>query len=569
MPYLQIRYPNGHEQEFVFSKAVTRIGRHSANDLQLTDETVSRFHAEIVRRRGRYIVRDLRSKNGVKVNDKDVTDCILADGDKIQIGNVSIHFRADERETFPETKEIDLVEEFEEDGGPIVQTKRPIAAPKMFEADWTSLTETTTPEIQNRLKSLTALCRHLLSADSPDDLLEETMDQISNHLPFDRGCIVLAEGEEQRLVPKVARDNTKGETNREKFAVSTTIARTCLAERSAILCTDARRTPLPSDFETEPDLELRSVLCVPIPGPERPLGIIYLESRSDHYVFTEMDLDYLVSVASGLGVGLQHLQLREERKRQEQAALIGQTISGLLECMRKFLDVSESAKQTIEKALAAGESDKIRSACDDIVRNAGEAARLLDDMLQYAETDIGKPVPADPNRVVRRAVNSFRPLARERKITLRVQLDENVREGYLHRESLGKVVSCLLQNAFDAVKEVEQPEIIISTEALQDGKATAVLVQDNGRGIAPEKHHRVFEPFFAAGEQAPAGLNLALAERLVSAMGGKIEFESEPEIGSTFVVTVPVLSHPPEPEKKEQGDMPPPSFLEQELDKIE
>jgi two-component system cell cycle response regulator len=68
------------------------IGRSSTCNLSVDQEAVSRKHAEIAYSRGRYFVYDLRSKNGVRLNDARVTDHPLSDGDKIQIGQTLFIF---------------------------------------------------------------------------------------------------------------------------------------------------------------------------------------------------------------------------------------------------------------------------------------------------------------------------------------------------------------------------------------------------------------------------------------------------------------------------------------------
>jgi signal transduction histidine kinase len=84
--------------------------------------------------------------------------------------------------------------------------------------------------------------------------------------------------------------------------------------------------------------------------------------------------------------------------------------------------------------------------------------------------------------------------------------------------------------------------------------ATAILqflVRDTGIGIAKEYHERIFEKFVqedggSTRTYGGTGLGLALVNRLVAMMGGNIALESEPDEGSTFILTLPVaLQAPP------------------------
>jgi hypothetical protein len=70
------------------------IGRDPQNDLVLDDRRVSRKHAEVRLRLGRYTLYDLQSTNGTYVNGRRVAERVLDDGDKISIGGLEILFRS-------------------------------------------------------------------------------------------------------------------------------------------------------------------------------------------------------------------------------------------------------------------------------------------------------------------------------------------------------------------------------------------------------------------------------------------------------------------------------------------
>ena len=69
-----------------------RIGRAPECEAQLSDATVSRRHAEIVRDGDAWVLRDLGSSNGTQVNGQPVVEHVLADGDEIKLGSVTLRF---------------------------------------------------------------------------------------------------------------------------------------------------------------------------------------------------------------------------------------------------------------------------------------------------------------------------------------------------------------------------------------------------------------------------------------------------------------------------------------------
>jgi len=66
-------------------------------------------------------------------------------------------------------------------------------------------------------------------------------------------------------------------------------------------------------------------------------------------------------------------------------------------------------------------------------------------------------------------------------------------------------------------------------------------VEDNGRGIAPEDHDRIFDLFRRAGQQDQPGEGIGLAHvrALVRRLGGYMTLKSQPGLGSTFIITLP------------------------------
>ncbi len=81
--------------QYVLSHGTTTAGRHSDNDISVTDASVSRHHAEFTQGKsgGGFIVTDLDSMNGVYVNDEQVSSSKLKDGDTVELGDLTLRFR--------------------------------------------------------------------------------------------------------------------------------------------------------------------------------------------------------------------------------------------------------------------------------------------------------------------------------------------------------------------------------------------------------------------------------------------------------------------------------------------
>ena len=105
-----------------------------------------------------------------------------------------------------------------------------------------------------------------------------------------------------------------------------------------------------------------------------------------------------------------------------------------------------------------------------------------------------------------------------------------------HAQTLVQVLTNLLANALKFVPEGTQPDVRIRAEKRNSGRVR-LWVEDNGIGIDPAQHARIFEVFqrLHGEEKYPGtGIGLALVKKGVERMGGQVGVESMPGLGSRF-----------------------------------
>lgn len=99
----------------------------------------------------------------------------------------------------------------------------------------------------------------------------------------------------------------------------------------------------------------------------------------------------------------------------------------------------------------------------------------------------------------------------------------------------------MLVNASEAIVPGSDGEIVIQTRNT-DNKHIVFEITDNGQGMSKEIIPNIFEPFFSTKHEASGiGLGLAIVHGIISSHHGKIQVTSEPAIGTTFAVTLPLL----------------------------
>ncbi|MBT8296279.1 MAG: GHKL domain-containing protein [Gramella sp.] len=104
------------------------------------------------------------------------------------------------------------------------------------------------------------------------------------------------------------------------------------------------------------------------------------------------------------------------------------------------------------------------------------------------------------------------------------------------RTQLIRVVTNLVKNATQALRDVEEPRILVTVE--EDDTMVSISVSDNGSGISEENKAKVFEPKFTT-KSSGMGLGLAMVKNLVETYNGSISFVSKQNKGTIFNVRFP------------------------------
>ena len=197
-------------------------------------------------------------------------------------------------------------------------------------------------------------------------------------------------------------------------------------------------------------------------------------------------------------------------------------------------------QSTLNKERSPEEYRETLEACQ---RAAQRMRRLIESLLELARIDAGqetmKRIRFDLANTTRECVEMIRPLADERRITIRTELLPTGCHG--DSERVAQVVLNLLTNAVQHNKD--EGEIRVMTQHI-NGSAVLV-VSDNGDGIAPERMPHLFKRFYRADAARTAslgrsGLGLAISSAIIHAHGGSIEVESKVGEGTAFTVRLPV-----------------------------
>jgi len=202
--------------------------------------------------------------------------------------------------------------------------------------------------------------------------------------------------------------------------------------------------------------------------------------------------------------------------------------------------ILSQTQSALARPRSAPEYTRALEACQ---RAAQRMRKLTEALLTLARLDAAAaPEPSanfDLAQVARECLDLVRPLADDRALTLRDELTPVQIRG--NAGQLAQVVTNLLTNAI----QYNSPGGTVRLSTMVEHGEAVLTVTDSGEGISPEDLPHVFERFFRADKSRsqPAGrtgLGLAICKAIVDAHRGKLEASSEPGVGSTFTVRLPV-----------------------------
>ena len=205
------------------------------------------------------------------------------------------------------------------------------------------------------------------------------------------------------------------------------------------------------------------------------------------------------------------------------------------------IDGSDERQRLFGEAVENQDIMYILSDVDSLIAESSEGAdrvkRIVLDLRNFARMDDDGFEWSDLNDSIRSTVNLVRNEIKYDS-ELRLQLGE-IPQVSCSRHQISQVILNLLVNAAHSIKK--QGSITVTTT--QVGDYVLLSVGDNGCGMSEEVQKRIFEPFYTTKEVGKGtGLGLSISYGIIQKHHGEILVESEPGVGTTFTVKLPIHS---------------------------
>jgi PAS domain S-box-containing protein len=284
---------------------------------------------------------------------------------------------------------------------------------------------------------------------------------------------------------------------------------------------------------------------------DKPIAVICVDNLITRRPIGNEELEALRLFGGYAGLAIQNARLNNALQNEllHRQTFINELESKNAELERFTYTVSHDLKSPLvtitgflgylEKDALSGDHQKIKGTIERITLAARKMQSLLNDLLELSR--IGRIMNLPENvpfgEVVKEAIERVRGQLEAKQVQIKIQNDLPMVYG--DRVRLVEVMQNLIDNSTKYSNPASTPCIEIGAKEAAQGQ-TIFFVQDNGIGIDPQFHERIFGLFNKLDAKAEGtGIGLTLVKRIIEVHGGNIWVESDLGKGATFYFTLP------------------------------
>ena len=414
-------------------------------------------------------------------------------------------------------------------------------------------------ETKLRLKLTQAsleIARALGSARELKPILREISQLAARACEMDRCSIYL--WRQERLIPMTAQfqDGRADETLWRLFKRLGTVLMEgfpafaeAFRSRTLVVMNQPEFGPLPEEIR---QLGLQEIMVVPLVRQDGLIGTMVLDNMGPQpRPVKPLQVEMATTIASQVALVVENAWLQEETRRSlVEAQAASRAKSEFLANVSHEIRTPLNGVIGMSELLLTSELPADLRESLAVIKTSADALRgLIDNILDLSKIEAGQlsleRLDFDPADTFGQVVGLLLPQALDKGIELRLSIAADARERlYGDATRLRQILLNLVGNG---IKFTAQGFVSLRVELAELAGCDCALrftVRDTGIGIAPEAQARLFEPFTQADSSITrryggTGLGLAITRRLIELMGGRINLESTPGVGSTFRFVVP------------------------------
>jgi len=227
-------------------------------------------------------------------------------------------------------------------------------------------------------------------------------------------------------------------------------------------------------------------------------------------------------------------RLQSEVAFKEKMAAVGEMSAGLAHELRNAMMAIVGYSRFLTKLSL--EDARVQEIALSINSESANCETMLKRFLMFAKPISFTPEPLSLPDITEAVVQKLTHLAAADKIEIHSEYATGLPDYMGDRTALDQIVTNLVKNAVEAAPA--NGKVFVKVGHDFEENSFQMEISDNGPGIPPKNHQKIFSPFFTTREKG-TGLGLAIVKKLVTSLGGKINLDTALESGCRFIVSLP------------------------------
>jgi len=224
---------------------------------------------------------------------------------------------------------------------------------------------------------------------------------------------------------------------------------------------------------------------------------------------------------------------------------IGQVFTGIQHSMKNMLNACKGGAYMVRTGLTNDNRKMLEEGWDMVEEGISKLTNMSSNMLKYVKEWKARCSTVDLGQLLIDIHHVCKQNAVDNNVDFQLNISPELPPVFCDGQMIHSVVMDIVSNAFDAClwkdyKPGTAPKIAIGASACPERQEVVIQIKDNGCGMTKDVKENIFVPFFSTKSRAGTGLGLSIASRMIAVHGGKIDVESEANVGTVFHITLPI-----------------------------
>ncbi|MBD2014270.1 GAF domain-containing protein [Microcoleus sp. FACHB-53] len=321
VPYLIQNPENPDQKVHELQFGLNTIGREISNTIILLHKSLSRHHAQLIINDQGVMMKDLGSLNKTYVNEREIDQCQLRNGDLVRCGSVLfkfVHSIEKHQASAPlkdETANLSILRRFSPEQTRVEMQELLQQESSKYQRSVLKLRqEDATQRAVDKLKILLEVSKQLSSPEENERLFEKILDLLFEIMNVDRAVILLVNEETGQLEQKAVKFRIGVPTDDQFY--STTITNFVQQNGDSVLISDARQDQRFSESLSVLNQAIQASMCVPLKPRDTVIGVLYTDNLSMADIYSQEDLEFLTALANQAAIAIENTELNKKMQSE-------------------------------------------------------------------------------------------------------------------------------------------------------------------------------------------------------------------------------------------------------------